>query len=80
MSLQLDESFSRRVSRTMLWTGVVALLVGLKLVGSYFVPALRTPAELLWSGGLLMIYTVRILSLRPDFERRAKAYQGAQPE
>jgi hypothetical protein len=74
--VQLDAAFSRTVSRTTLWTGIVALLVGLKLVGSYFVPELRTRGEMLWSGALLFIYTARILSLRSEFERRVGSPGG----
>jgi hypothetical protein len=74
--MKLDAAFSRTISSTMLWTGVVALLVGLKLVGSYFVPALRTRGEMLWSGALLLIYTARILSLRAEFERRVREAGG----
>ena len=70
MNCQLDESLVRSASRIMLWTGIVALLVGLKLILSYAFPGLRTPGELVLSGGLLLVYTVRILSLRSRFEKR----------
>ncbi len=53
----------------MLWTGIVSLLVGVKLILSYAAPGLRTPGELIWSGALLLIYAARILSLRAEFDR-----------
>lgn len=57
----------------MLWTGVVAVLVGAKLILSHAVPGLRTPGEPVWSGALLLIYAARILTLRSEFEERRKA-------
>jgi len=39
-------------------SGIAALLVGFKLVLSYFIPRLKTPGELVWSGALLIIYSV----------------------
>ena len=69
MGRTLDEEFARKVSQTMLWTGIVSLLVGVKLILSYAVPGLRTPGELIWSGALLLIYAARILSLRAAFDR-----------
>jgi len=72
MSYQIDTALAQTVSKTMLWTGIVALLVGVKLILSYVVPGLRTPGELVWSGALLLIYTGRILSLRSEFEKKLK--------
>ena len=54
----------RRLSRNLLWVGVVTLLTGLKLVLSAFAPGLKTPGELILSGGLLLITTVSVYRLR----------------
>lgn len=78
MRYQLDEALARTVSKTMLWTGIVALLVGAKLILSYAIPGLRTPGELVWSGALLLIYTARVLSLRSEFERKLQASRPEQ--
>ena len=54
----------RRLSRNLLWVGVVTLLTGLKLVLSAFVPGLKTPGELVLSGGLLLVTTVSVYRMR----------------
>ena len=68
-----DGDFLSWLGRNLLWSGVVTLLVGTKLVLSYFVPGLRTPGELVLSGGLLLIYTVRLFNLRAAVANRAGA-------
>ena len=65
--------YTRSISRTLLWTGIIMLLVGAKLLLSYIIPGLRTPGELLLSGILLLIYTVRIFAFRAGLERRGSA-------
>ena len=37
----------------------ISLLVGLKLILSYFAPGLKTPGELIWTGAVLLLYTAR---------------------
>ena len=54
------------LARNLLWIGVVTLLVGGKLVLSFFVPGLRTPGELLLSGGLLLVTTVSVFRVRAE--------------
>ena len=53
-----------KMAKALLWAGIIMLLVGVKLLLSYFFPGLRTPGELALSGGLLLIYTVKILGIR----------------
>jgi hypothetical protein len=62
-----DQNISMK--RDLLWTGIVTLFVGVKLILSYFVPALKTRGELLLSGGLLLLYTIRIFNLRSRLGR-----------
>jgi hypothetical protein len=56
--------YAGTLSSNLLWIGIVTLLVGVKLVLSYFVPGLKTPGELVLSGGLLLVTTVRVFALR----------------
>jgi hypothetical protein len=58
------DDLKRSMRRDLLWIGIVTLLVGVKLVLSYFFPALKTRGELLLSGGLLLVYTIRIFGMR----------------
>ena len=39
--------------------GIITSIVSLKLILSYFLPALKTPGELVWTGLILLIYTVK---------------------
>ena len=55
---------TRSLSKNLLWIGVVTLLVGIKLILSFFVPGLKTPGELVLSGVLLLVCTVNIFNLR----------------
>jgi hypothetical protein len=71
MAVQRSErEFAAWLVQNLTWCGVVTLLVGLKLVLSYVVPGLKTPGELVLSGGLLLIYTVRIFHLRTAVKGR----------
>ena len=64
------EKFKNKLSKTILMSGVVALLVGLKLVLSYLIPAFKTPGELVLSGALLLIYAVYLLKIRSELENQ----------
>lgn len=72
-----NSEYARSLSRNLLWTGIIMSLVGAKLLLSYIVPGLRTPGELLLSGILLLVYTVRIFALRAGLEKRAGAQTAA---
>ena len=37
----------------------ISLIVSIKLLLSYFFPGLKTPGELVWTGGALLFYTIR---------------------
>lgn len=37
----------------------ISFLVGIKLVLSYFVPGLKTPGELIWTGSILLLFCFR---------------------
>ena len=39
----------------------ISILVGIKLVLSYFIPGLKTPNELVWTGGILLFFSIRSL-------------------
>jgi hypothetical protein len=67
--IQVDIRILRDLSRNLLWSGIVTLIVGLKLVVSYLAPGLKTPGELMLSGGLLLVYTARIFRVRYRLER-----------
>lgn len=50
--------------RELLWIAIVMALVGVKLVLSFFFTGLKSPGELLLSGGLLLVYSGRAFLLR----------------
>jgi len=54
---------TRARSTKLFWTGIVVLLVAVKLLLSFFFPALRAPGELLVGGFLLLVSTAQILVL-----------------
>ncbi len=64
MKNMTDNKNADSFSKNLLWIGVVTLLVGIKLILSYFISGLKTPGELILSGILLLICTVNIFSLR----------------
>lgn len=53
----------RALSTKLFWTGVVVLLVSVKLLLSFFFPGLRAPGELLVGGFLLLVSTAQIFVL-----------------
>ena len=40
---------------------IVTSLVGLKLVLSFVVPGLKTPGELVWTGSILLVFTIKAI-------------------
>ena len=50
--------------KQLFWIGIVTLLVGLKLIFSFFIPGLKTQGELILSGVLLLVCTGSIFRLR----------------
>ena len=52
--------------KNLLWIGIVTLLVGIKLILSFFIPGLKTPGELVLSGILLLVCTGSIFKLRSN--------------
>jgi hypothetical protein len=54
---------TRALSTKLFWTGVVVLLVAVKLLLSFFWPGLRAPGELLVAAFLLLVSTVQIFVL-----------------
>ena len=55
---------NRSLKKNLFWIGIVTLLVGIKLILSFFIPGLKTPGELVLSGALLIVCTINIFSLR----------------
>lgn len=55
---------AKHIRKHLLWFGIISMLVGIKLVASFIWPGLKTPGELVLSGGLLLIYSAKIWSLR----------------
>jgi protein-S-isoprenylcysteine O-methyltransferase Ste14 len=63
------EEKTPKMAKALLWAGIVTLLVGLKLIFSYIVPGLKTPGELLLSGGLLLVCTVQLFKIRAGLSK-----------
>jgi len=59
----------RALSTKLFWTGVVVLLVAVKLLLSFFWPGLRAPGELLVAVFLLLVSTVQIFVLSAGLRR-----------
>jgi len=55
---------AKHIQKHLLWFGIISMLVGIKLVASFIWPGLKTQGELVLSGGLLLIYSFKIWSLR----------------
>lgn len=49
----------KQIKTYLIWSAIIMFLVGLKLILSYYFPGLRTPGELVLSGGLLLIYSLK---------------------
>lgn len=70
-----DELRADRFGRDLMLIGVVILLVGAKLMLSYWVPGLKTSGELFLSSGLLLITAVSVFRLRA----RGVAFSESHP-
>lgn len=57
------------IRKELFWFGLINILVGIKLILSYIIPALKTPGELLLSGLLLLVYAGKIWYLRQKVEK-----------
>ncbi len=64
MSNTSFSALAKHIDKHLFWFGIINLLVGFKLIASFIWPGLRTPGELILSGGLLVIYSLKIWSLR----------------
>lgn len=49
----------KEIKKTLGGIILISFLVGLKLILSFFVPGLKTPGELVWTGTILILYTAR---------------------
>ncbi len=64
MKIESSEENREPLKKNLFWLGIVTLLVGLKLVLSFFIPGLKTSGELILSGIMLLACTVNIFTLR----------------
>ena len=63
MNNVLDQKLAKEMKTGLLGAGIIMFLVSIKLLLSYFVPGLKTSGELILSGALLLIYTIKTFSL-----------------
>ena len=66
MNSNAFKTLAIRFEKHLLWFGIINLIVGFKLIASFVWPGLRTPGELILSGGVLLIYSVKIWILRGE--------------
>jgi len=66
MNRNAFQTLATSIQKHLLWFGIINLIVGFKLIVSFVWPGLRTPGELILSGGILLIYSVKIWSLRGE--------------
>ncbi|MBC8184773.1 hypothetical protein H8E88_27075 [candidate division KSB1 bacterium] len=64
-----DQKLAKAIKTGLLGAGIIMLLVSIKLLLSYFVPGLKTSGELILSGILLLIYTIKTLTLYSRVKR-----------
>lgn len=69
MNKKADPAVSAAVPRRLFWTAVVILLVGVKLLVTFFAPRLRAPGEPLLGGLLLLLSTAQLFLLYSDVRR-----------
>jgi len=58
-----EQKNAHKIKNGLLGAGIIMLLVSIKLLLSYFVPGLQTSGELILSGALLLIYSIKTFSL-----------------
>jgi len=58
-----EQTLLQSIKTGLLGADIILFLVSIKLLLSYFVPGLKTSGELVLSGILLFIYTIKTLSL-----------------
>ena len=69
------------LSNKLFWTGVITLIVGAKLIITFFAPSLRAPGELPLSGFLLLVCTVQLFLLHSNVKPgKASATQKQEEE
>jgi hypothetical protein len=68
----------RTLANKLFWTAVITLIVGLKLIVTFFAPSLRAPAEPLLGGFLLLVCTVQLYLLRAEVQRTGPGSPGAE--
>ncbi len=64
-----DQGLLKAIKNGLFGAGIIMLLVSIKLLLSYFVPGLKTSGELVLSGILLLVYTIKTLSLYGRIKR-----------
>lgn len=69
MNKKTDQKLVRAIKSGLLSASIIMLLVAIKLLLSYFVPGLKTTGELVLSGLLLLIYTIKIFILYARVKR-----------
>jgi hypothetical protein len=63
MKRDSDTPGTPMLSTKLFWTGVITLIVGVKLIVTFFAPSLRAPGELPLSGFLLLVCTAQLFQL-----------------
>jgi hypothetical protein len=70
MKREAGATSPQALSTKLFWTGVINLIVGVKLLLTFFVPGLRAPGEELLSGFLLLVCTMQLLLLHSSTKPR----------
>jgi hypothetical protein len=72
MEMESTEKLIETIKSGLLGASIIMLLVSVKLLLSYFVPQLKTPGELLLSGILLLIYTIKTFLIYHTAKQKTK--------
>ena len=70
MKPDVETAVPSGLSSKLFWTGVITLIVGVKLIITFFAPSLRAPGELPLSGFLLLVCTVQLFLLHSSVKQR----------
>lgn len=54
-----EDEIKKRVKNRFGELLLISLIISIKLLLSNFIPGLKTPGELLWTGGVLLFFTIR---------------------
>ena len=59
-TMEKSQTVILSLKKRLMEIGIITLIISVKLILSTLIPQLKTPGELVWTGLILLIYTVKI--------------------